>query len=135
MDDNCLKNTDRELWREKEKDFYSSSIHVTKQGEIGINVDGCVIVKPIQDWHKCQCQLKLQIDVAMGAKSIAAQLQGENEQLMKALALTKSMICCGESFTKESRDMVEQALKEPKLCICCEEITEENAHIHRNCGK
>jgi len=24
---------------------------------------------------------------------------------------------------------------EPKLCICCEEITEENAHLHRNCGK
>ncbi len=22
-----------------------------------------------------------------------------------------------------------------KLCICCEEITEENAHLHRNCGK
>ena len=32
-------------------------------------------------------------------------------------------------------DEIEQALKEPKLCICCEEITEENAHIHRNCGK
>ena len=29
----------------------------------------------------------------------------------------------------------EQALEEPKLCICCEEITEENAHLHRNCGK
>ena len=24
---------------------------------------------------------------------------------------------------------------EPKLCICCEEITEENAYLHRNCGK
>lgn len=25
--------------------------------------------------------------------------------------------------------------KKPNLCICCEEITEENAHLHRNCGK
>lgn len=25
--------------------------------------------------------------------------------------------------------------KEPKLCICCEEITKENAHLHLNCGK
>ena len=30
---------------------------------------------------------------------------------------------------------LEEILKEPKLCICCEEITEENAHLHRNCGK
>ena len=81
MDDNCVKNTDREIWREKEEDFYSPSIHVTEQGKIGINVGGYVIIKPIQDWHKCQGQLRLQTDVAMGAKSIAAQLQGENERL------------------------------------------------------
>lgn len=37
--------------------------------------------------------------------------------------------------------LIDQALaklreiQEPKLCICCEEITEENAHLHRNCGK
>lgn len=31
---------------------------------------------------------------------------------------------------------IEKALEEkPKLCICCEKITEENAHLHRNCGK
>ena len=24
---------------------------------------------------------------------------------------------------------------QPKSCVCCEEITEENAHLHRNCGK
>ena len=30
---------------------------------------------------------------------------------------------------------LKEALKEPKFCICCEEITEENAHLHRNCGK
>ena len=24
---------------------------------------------------------------------------------------------------------------QPKYCVCCEEITEENAHLHRNCGK
>lgn len=28
-----------------------------------------------------------------------------------------------------------RVLNEPQLCICCEEITEENAHLHRNCGK
>ena len=24
---------------------------------------------------------------------------------------------------------------QPKLCVCCEEVTEENTHLHRNCGK
>jgi hypothetical protein len=24
---------------------------------------------------------------------------------------------------------------QPKLCVCCDIITEENAHLHRNCGK
>ena len=65
------------------------------------------------------------------------QLKTRISKLEQALTLTKNMLCCGESFTKESRHMVEQVLKpdEPKMCICCEEITEENAHLHRNCGK
>lgn len=44
-------NTDRELWREREGDFYASSIHVTQAGGVGINVGGTVIVKPLADWH------------------------------------------------------------------------------------
>lgn len=46
------KNTDREIWREIESDYYSASIHVTEQGHIGINVGGCVAVMPINEWHK-----------------------------------------------------------------------------------
>ena len=44
-------NTDRELWRERDGDFYADSIHVTKDGAIGINVGGHVIVKSVQEWH------------------------------------------------------------------------------------
>jgi hypothetical protein len=43
-------NTDRELWRES-PDYYSNSIHVTKDGGIGINVGGTVIVKSLAEWH------------------------------------------------------------------------------------
>ncbi len=39
------------------------------------------------------------------------QLQAELATLQRALALTKSMLCSGESFTAESRLMIEQALK------------------------
>ncbi len=92
MSDRCIKNTDREIWREKEKDFYSPSIHVTEQGEIGINVGGYVIVKPIQDWHKCQGQLRLQIDVATGAKSIAKQLQKQSDLLTLGLMQEKNKV-------------------------------------------
>lgn len=47
----CL-NTDRELWREKEGDYYSPSIHVTKEGGIGIDVGGFVITMPLRGWHR-----------------------------------------------------------------------------------
>lgn len=45
-------NTDRELWRETEGDYYSPSIHVTEGGGIGIDVGGTVIVKPLREWHR-----------------------------------------------------------------------------------
>ena len=44
-------NTDKELWREVEGDYYANSIHVTASGEIGINVGGKVIVAKLSDWH------------------------------------------------------------------------------------
>ena len=31
------ENTDREIWREREGDYYADSIHVTEGGGIGIN--------------------------------------------------------------------------------------------------
>lgn len=48
----ACKNTDRELWRETEGDYYSSSIHVTEGGGIGMQVGGYVIVMPVREWHK-----------------------------------------------------------------------------------
>jgi hypothetical protein len=52
MDEIAYVNTDQELWREEEGDYYSPSIHVTENGEIGINVGGYVIVKNVREWHK-----------------------------------------------------------------------------------
>lgn len=52
MNDSIPKmNTDREIWRKKEGDFYSPSIHVTEHLGIGIDVSGHVIVMPIEKWH------------------------------------------------------------------------------------
>lgn len=48
----AAQNTDRELWRERDGDFYADSIHVTATGGIGINCGGLVIVKPLREWHR-----------------------------------------------------------------------------------
>jgi len=48
----CCENTDKEIWREKDDDFYSPSIHVTENGKIGIDVGGYVFVKDVRDWHR-----------------------------------------------------------------------------------
>ena len=50
-------NTDREIWRKGGGDgngmsYYEPSIHVTQQGDIGINVGGMVYVLPVEEWHR-----------------------------------------------------------------------------------
>lgn len=50
-DDRPCENTDREIWREREGDYYANSIHVTKEGRIGINCGGEVIVMSVGEWH------------------------------------------------------------------------------------
>jgi len=51
----AAENTDKEIWREKADDYYSPSIHVTKDGSIGINVGGVVIVMPVTEWYSLAC--------------------------------------------------------------------------------
>lgn len=46
-----IENTDRELWREREGDYYADSVHVTRGGGIGINCGGTVYVMPLREWH------------------------------------------------------------------------------------
>lgn len=49
----ACENTDRHLWPlvSKPDDPYES-IHVTKEGNIGINVCGNVLVLPLREWHR-----------------------------------------------------------------------------------
>jgi hypothetical protein len=48
----AFQNTDREVWRETQGDFYSNSVHLTATGGLGINVGGTVYVKPPAEWHR-----------------------------------------------------------------------------------
>lgn len=49
---NEYENTDKEIWREIEGEYYSPSIFVTEQGKIGINVGGNVYVQSVEKWHQ-----------------------------------------------------------------------------------
>ena len=51
----ACKNTDREIWRGPDEgggDFYADSLHITKEGALGINCGGYVVVMPIREWHR-----------------------------------------------------------------------------------
>lgn len=50
-------------------------------------------------------------------------------------ACTESFHSIEEQEEFETKTGRYEPEEEVKLCICCEEITEENAHLHRNCGK
>lgn len=55
MSDQACENTDREIWRGPDEGngiYYADSIHVTKDGGIGINCGGSVYVKSIREWHR-----------------------------------------------------------------------------------
>ena len=53
----CI-NTDKNIWRKVKDDYYSPSIHVTQEGNIGINVGGHVIVMSIEKWFILGCNEK-----------------------------------------------------------------------------
>jgi hypothetical protein len=48
----ACENTDREIWRKVPGDYYADSIHVTKEGAIGINCGGFVRVMPVEAWFE-----------------------------------------------------------------------------------
>ena len=67
MDKNACENTDKEIWRKTESDYYSPSIHVTESGSIGINVGDYVIVAPVEEWHEAM-RLIGSTEIRLGAK-------------------------------------------------------------------
>lgn len=66
MTDEAKVNTDREIWCEREGDFYADSIHVTEGGGIGIDCGGYVIVMPVREWHRLAASLRPSISVHGG---------------------------------------------------------------------
>jgi len=74
MSEQAGKNTDKEIWRKVEGDYYSPSIHVTESGGIGIDVGGIVIVKPIEDWHSVMFNFMDGFKMRLGKASLAGKV-------------------------------------------------------------
>jgi len=47
-----LRNTNREIWRLIEDDYYSPSVFVTDGGGIGMQAGGTVFVMTVEEWIK-----------------------------------------------------------------------------------
>ena len=157
-------NTDRELWREREGDYYADSLHVTEGGGIGMNCGGSVIVMPIRKWHEAARALLAQPKAAPArvADGVAA-IPSADEVTAKAqssAAPDSGMPEAPDLFDQEGYPATpEQAVfveKEAYACLLSyalslrekregivtnEEIIEmdENGKVHpaicRHCGK
>ncbi len=89
----AAKNTDRELWREREGDYYAASLFVTEGGGIGMDVGGHCIVKPIRDWFKLADSTALSADLDGALRAFAGicatyEMPQQTFQAMKAFADT-----------------------------------------------
>lgn len=98
----AAKNTDRELWREREGDYYADSIHVTEQGGIGINCGGLVIIKPVREWHKLASAPSATRPTDEELKAVLFAYEG---------ALSESDNEGGDEETKKARDALLSVLK------------------------
>ena len=89
------KNTDREIWRKVPGDYYSSSIHVTKDDGIGINVGGLVFVRPVVEWHG------MVATIAADRKRI----EEEDENHKKLILLSCEMVKANDVYLKQTVEM------------------------------
>lgn len=86
LDANGVANTDRELWREREGDYYADSIHVTASGGIGINCGGTVIVRPLRGWFALASSHTAvePVALAQALKNLAEGAEQEEREILYA---------------------------------------------------
>lgn len=113
------ENTDRELWREREGDYYANSIHVTQAGAIGINVGGFVIVKTLREWHDlARYELDARDDMSEQSPSEKELQRLRRAQAKAVMRLIGPML---DAFGQVPNDVLEMDELED-LCIAIEAI-------------
>lgn len=131
-------NTDKEIWRERPKGYYSDSIHVTKDGNIGINCGGFVIVKSVREWHRLARLTPADTGEALEALdrmylnehtvkdylflSKTLQAQAEKDRVMKLMAGALERL-------RSASDMGENELLNNQIFKICDEPLHEYAKV------
>lgn len=103
MSDECRQNTDRELWRSVEGDYYADSLFVTEAGGIGINVGGNVRVMSLRGWHSGIAELDTLRTWLREAQELAIDARNA---LGKASAALRTAIRALEDEEDQDRDIV-----------------------------
>ena len=96
------QNTDKELYRESEGDYYSPSLHVTKDGLIGINVGGSVHVMRLRDWHERAQAFIIKIETTHNSGYMVRKAKALLSQIAKATSYIRKR--CTQYFFKEIKD-------------------------------
>lgn len=85
------KNTDVEIWRREPENYYSPSIHVTVNGDIGIDVGGLIFVMSVEKWHKSQASIeeleKELLTLITFSADLQHRLEAEKAELVEALEM------------------------------------------------
>ncbi len=111
------KNTDRELWRERD-DYYADSIHVTEGGGIGINCGGTVHVMPLRMWH----QLAEADRLASQAEALAQFTKGLQVPLSNPAIYWWTCRLCGTATAGEEAPQ-SHVCENPNQCSAAEAPT------------
>lgn len=74
------QNTDKEIWSEREDDYYADRIFVTERGSIGINCGGSCIVMPIREWFKLAGGNRINVQQAQSSASSLSLIALMEEQ-------------------------------------------------------
>lgn len=125
-------STDRELWREREGDYYADSIHVTREGYIGINSGGFVQVKSVQTWASAMRDLA----ATRAERDEALKSREMHRETWKAMDAERAKAEAERDAARKDRDRLREALEqvECKLADLLDEKYPEPLFRCTECG-
>lgn len=125
----ALKNTDHELWRERDGDYYADSIHVTDYGSIGINCGGSVIVAPLRTWHKALSgapSVPMAGVAALVKKLVAEEVAGRGVPDARVPPIRWSACACGAEHDTPTCPFG-AAVPDARVCPECQHAWHDDA--------
>jgi NTP pyrophosphatase (non-canonical NTP hydrolase) len=104
------ENTDRELWREREGDYYSDRLFVTKGGGIGMDCGGNVKVRPVRAWHEMDATIAEQAERIATLEAELTRSNGRPDYQGRVRDWTKE--CFGDAIDLDKKTRQAQFFEE-----------------------